>query len=313
MIRISKVAWLLAASIGLSSCGSDTSQYVPLPASAPDGLSYPDPNMFTQGVEIAPLVPTLSQGTPTNYMVVPDLPAGLKLDGNGQITGTPTEPKSPATYLVTAGNSVGTTSFGVRITVVGRFTIGGYVSGLTGTGLVLTNNGSDDLAVNSNGAFTFASGLPAASGFSVAVATQPSGQTCSVAEGSGALTNDNYGRVAVTCSANVPKAQRFDYASASGIRALVIDDSGTLLYAACTDVPSVGPIPLYESDPSGLVTLLGELTYEPGMDASTQGERGGGIALQARCGPYAITLDAEDKRALVTNTATHAVATYLPR
>ncbi len=51
------------------------------------------------------------------------------------ISGTPTEPRATATYLVTAGNSIGTASFGVRITVHGRFTVGGVVNGLTGTGL----------------------------------------------------------------------------------------------------------------------------------------------------------------------------------
>ncbi len=165
--------------------------------------------MFTQGVAITPLLPTLATGTPTNYMVVPDLPAGLKLGADGRITGTPTEPESPATYLVTAGNAAGTTSFGVRITVIGRFTIGGNVSGLTGTGLVLTNNGGDNLAITANGSFVFSRGLAAGSLYSVAVATQPTGQTCSVSDGSGALTNDNFGRVAVDCSANTPKAGLF--------------------------------------------------------------------------------------------------------
>ena len=36
------------------------------------------------------------------------------------------------------------------------YTIGGTVSGLTGTGLVLADNGGDNLPVTANGAFTFA-------------------------------------------------------------------------------------------------------------------------------------------------------------
>jgi hypothetical protein len=35
------------------------------------------------------------------------------------------------------------------------FTIGGTVSGLAGTGLVLENNSGDDLSVGANGTFTF--------------------------------------------------------------------------------------------------------------------------------------------------------------
>jgi len=37
----------------------------------------------------------------------------------------------------------------------GSFTVGGTVTGLTGTGLVLQDNGGDNLAITGNGAFTF--------------------------------------------------------------------------------------------------------------------------------------------------------------
>ena len=311
MIRTPMVALLLVASVALSSCGGDSSQYAPAPPSAPDGLDYPDPNMFTEGVAITPLVPTLSRGTATNYTVTPDLPAGLILHGNGEISGTPTEPRAPATYLVTAGNSLGTTSFGVRITVAGRFTIGGNVSGLTGTGLVLTNNGSDDLAVTSNGPFQFARELPAGGAYSVAVATQPPGQTCSVADGSGTLTNDDFGSVVVTCSADAPKAQRADVAPFNGIRALVIDDSGTLLYAACTDAASTGPIPVYARDPAGVITLLGDLHYEPGADANMHEEPR--VALHAQCGRHAITLAADGRWAVIADPIIPQASAYLLR
>ncbi len=41
----------------------------------------------------------------------------------------------------------------------GNFTIGGNVSGLTGTGLVLQNNGADNLSVTASGTFTFATAV----------------------------------------------------------------------------------------------------------------------------------------------------------
>ncbi len=149
-----------------------------------DGLSYPGPNLYTQGETITPLVPTVT-GKPSSYFVAPDLPAGLSLSSDGVISGTPTERKSPETYLVTAANKSGSSSFGVRITVLGRYSIGGMVSGLTGTGLVLTNNGVDNLAIVANGPFTFAGQLPASAAYNVVVASQPAGQTCSVAGGGG--------------------------------------------------------------------------------------------------------------------------------
>lgn len=205
------LAGLLLASWLAASCGGgDTPLLKPAVSdeTAPDNLSYHEPNLFTEGVPITPLVPTVD-GTPTNYMVEPELPRGLKLGGNGVISGTPDEPRSPAIYLVTAGNSAGTSSFGIRITVMGRFKVGGFVSGLAGAGLVLTNNGGDDLAVSANGAFTFSRTLPARATFDVAVAAQPAGQTCSVAGGRGEITNEDFGTVNVTCGATVAKATRF--------------------------------------------------------------------------------------------------------
>jgi hypothetical protein len=255
------VAWLVMA-VCLSSCGgSTTSQYMPAPAAAPNGLSYPDPNLFIQGVPIPTLFPTVT-GTPTNYFVDPELPAGLTLASNGQISGTPTEPKSPETYLVTAGNAAGTTSFGIRITIIGRFTIGGTVSGLTGTGLVLTNNGGDNLAVNANGAFIFNTTLPAGSIYLVEVATQPTGQSCSIAQGSGTLANDDH-RVVVSCSANTPKATVVKGAPANHFQALAIDNLDRVLYLACFDAPPRKFQRGYSFDQaSGLVTLQGHLLHE---------------------------------------------------
>ncbi len=73
-----------------------------------------------------------------------------------------------------------------------------------GAGLVLRNNGGDDLAVSANGAFTFATSLTSGSTYAVTVATQPSGQTCSVSNGSGTVAGANVTTVAVACVTNPP-------------------------------------------------------------------------------------------------------------
>jgi hypothetical protein len=205
-MRTTSVAWLLAAAVCMSSCGGDDgSDLKPIVSTetAPDGLSYPDPNTFTQGIPITPLLPTV-RGNPTFWLVTPDLPAGLRLSGTGEISGTPTERKAPAKYLVMAGNTAGTTLFEVRIGVDGRYTVGGYVAGLTADGLMLTNNGVDPLAIESNGAFTFAQTLPPGFGYTVTVTTHPTGQTCTVSNGSGVLTNADFGGAAVLCSDSTP-------------------------------------------------------------------------------------------------------------
>ncbi len=79
------------------------------------------------------------------------------------------------------------------------YTIGGSVSGLTGTGLVLQNNGGDNLPVLVDSAFTFATSVGAGSPYNVTVFTQPTGQTCTVANGSN-TANANVTNVAVSCS-----------------------------------------------------------------------------------------------------------------
>src|SRR6266850_1131045 len=78
------------------------------------------------------------------------------------------------------------------------YTVGGTVSGLTGPGLVLQNNGGNDLAVSANGAFTFLTALKKGQSYSVTVRTQPSGQSCTVANGTGSVSA-NVTNVAVTC------------------------------------------------------------------------------------------------------------------
>jgi hypothetical protein len=78
-------------------------------------------------------------------------------------------------------------------------TIGGTVSGLTGT-VVLRNNGGNDLTLTANGAFTFGATVAHGAAYNVTVLTQPAGQTCAVANGSGTATA-NVTNVAVACAA----------------------------------------------------------------------------------------------------------------
>jgi hypothetical protein len=79
--------------------------------------------------------------------------------------------------------------------------IGGTVSDLVGSGLVLQNNGSDDLPITDNGDFTFATELTPGSVYDVTVATQPTNptQTCAVQNGSGPVPAKAVTDVAVTC------------------------------------------------------------------------------------------------------------------
>ena len=82
----------------------------------------------------------------------------------------------------------------------GTLTVGGTVSGLTGTGLVLRNNGGGDLSVSANGSFTFATAQESGTTYSVTVLTQPSGQICTANSNSGTVSSADVTSVTVTCS-----------------------------------------------------------------------------------------------------------------
>jgi N-acetylneuraminic acid mutarotase len=84
------------------------------------------------------------------------------------------------------------------------YTIGGTVSGLSGTGLVLQNNGGNSLSVSANGTFTFTASVASGGAYSVTVLTQPSNpaQTCTVTAGTGTATG-NVTTVQLACATNV--------------------------------------------------------------------------------------------------------------
>jgi 6-phosphogluconolactonase len=79
----------------------------------------------------------------------------------------------------------------------------GFVSGLAGSGLMLSNNGSDNLAVGTNGGFIFAKPLSNGDPYNVTIASQPNNpvQSCSILDGSGTgtVTAGNVTMVAVAC------------------------------------------------------------------------------------------------------------------
>src|SRR5215469_12506396 len=83
------------------------------------------------------------------------------------------------------------------------YTIGGTVTGLTQSGLTLDDNGGDTLAVASGATtFTFATKLQNGANYAVTVASQPTGETCTVSAGSGMVPGANVTAVAVACTAN---------------------------------------------------------------------------------------------------------------
>jgi len=100
----------------------------------------------------------------------------------------------------------------VRGDGVSRYTIGGVVSGLSGSGLVLQTAGAGTVAVSSTGPFQFATSVTDGTAYAVTVRAQPTNpsQICSVykATASGTVTGANVTNVKVACTSN---AARFVY------------------------------------------------------------------------------------------------------
>jgi hypothetical protein len=141
----------------------------------------------------------------------------LTITFNGAFTFATPLP-SGATYTVTVlaqptgetcvvTNGIGTvgasnvTNIAVSCTV-NHYTIGGTISGLTASGLVLQDNGANNLAITANGTFTFSTPVPSGGTYAVTVLTNPSGETCVITNGSGIVGVSNVTNIAVNCSAN---------------------------------------------------------------------------------------------------------------
>ena len=87
------------------------------------------------------------------------------------------------------------------VCLTGAFTVGGTVSGLTGS-VALKDNGGDAHTISTDGLFAFATPVLDGKPYAVTVQTEPVGQTCTVGHGTGSMGAANITNVSVVCSAN---------------------------------------------------------------------------------------------------------------
>ena len=89
---------------------------------------------------------------------------------------------------------------GGNSTPLANYSINGTIEGLTAAGLVLQDNGSDNLTVSANAAsFTFATSIASGSAYKVTILTQPTGEKCTVTGGSGTAIA-NVASVNIACA-----------------------------------------------------------------------------------------------------------------
>ena len=176
------------------------------------------------------------------------------------------------------------------------FTVGGSVSGLRGTGLVLQNNGGDAVTVAANGTFTFGTQLAAGATYNVSVRTQPTAkpaELCDVSAGSGSVAGTAVTSISISCRAATGKyvyavnalnkvsgfsinsstgalteipGSPFSATLPHGARVLHVDPTGKFLYVTGSIDIGGGPSSL-----TGFVidSATGGLTPIPGMPLTT--------------------------------------------
>jgi 6-phosphogluconolactonase (cycloisomerase 2 family) len=157
-----------------------------------------------------------------------NFPAALQSGAAFAVT-IKSQPAAPSQTCAVSGGtgtiaSANVTTVSVSCTT-NSYAVGGAVTGLSGSGLVLQNNGGNDLPVNSNGSFTFGQ-VPSGAGYLVTVKSQPTapGQTCTVANGTGTVAAAGVANIAVSCITNSLVGGTVSGLSGSG---LVLQDNGT--------------------------------------------------------------------------------------
>ncbi len=225
---------------------------------------------------------------------------GAPATGTSTTPGTTTTPASATTY-----------------------TIGGTISGLlAGAGLVLQNNGANDLAVAANSlAFTFPVAQADASAYSVTIKTQPAGKTCGVVSATGNVALANVTDIAITCFSNGQKfgfvansnnnsVFAFSLDSVTGAAAVVgtiaagglstpvsvaVAPSGRLMYAANN---ATGKVSAFAFSASNVLSVVAGSPFTAGTDPY-------GVAVA----PNQISLSAA-KFVYVANSASNNVSAF---
>lgn len=173
------------------------------------------------------------------------------------------QPANPAqTCLVTNGAGTATASVtSVQVTctttIASSYTIGGTVTGLTGSGLTLQDNGGDNLTISpGQTTFTFATAIASGGSYSVTVLDQPANpaQNCMVSSGGSGTASANVTTVSIVCTGDWVWLDGADSVDQPGIY-------GTLGTGAPGNVPGGRYGAISWTDPSGNFWLFGGYGY----------------------------------------------------
>jgi 6-phosphogluconolactonase len=164
------------------------------------------------------------------------------------------------------------------------YTVGGTVTGLSGSGLVLQNGGGADLPISASGTFTFNARVTSGTSYSVSVVAQPSApaQDCSVANPSGTVAAADVTNVSVTCANAHTIGGTVSGLVGSGleIQTTTRSHGHTIVIGYPLQINSNGPFTFDHVYNTSLITAVG-ITHQPASPAQLCVVQNAVISIQA--------------------------------
>ena len=133
------------------------------------------------------------------------------------------------------------------------FTIGGTVTGLTGTGLTLRNNQNAEQIQPGNGAYTLPTRLLDGTSYDVAIVSQPANpvQVCSLKNGSGQIAAADVTNIDVDCTTPAPVGSLDPTFGSSGMATFPLPPAKSVALQGDGKLVIVGDIILSRYNPDG--------------------------------------------------------------
>lgn len=206
--------------------------------------------------------------------------------------------------------------------------MGGTVSGLAaGKSVTLLDNGGDAVVVSANGSFHFPTKLAQGKPYAATVGTRPSGENCTVTNGSGIVGTSNVTTIAVACTpkplfgyavnstdgtisaftldatTGLPTAVGTAVAVGAGPLSLTIDPAGKFVYVANANDNTVTTLSINAN--TGVLTVVGSPTATGMQPYSIARTPNGKFAYTANFGDNTLS-------AFSVNTGTGALTALAP-
>jgi len=192
---------------------------------------------------------------------------------------------------------------------VATYNVGGVLTGLTGSGLVLRDNGGDDLAVSASGAFSFATKVANGAPYAVTVYTQPMNpaQKCVVTNGSGTIDSGNVTSVAVACKNAFTVGGTVSGLTGSGL----VLDTGTFDYGT-VNVSTNGSFTMPGSYASGdaYSVIVSTQPTNPVQNCTVTNGTGSGTVITADVTTVAIVCANVGRFVYVSNQNDNSISAY---